>query len=103
MQTFTRGKRRRASVRDAVQHAVGRLVPHPGTGRLGHSNWPSWYGDESPRDGKTGVLRADDPIFKLIGIAKGDVPPDWSENKHKYLAEALMDEIDVEPEAEDAP
>lgn len=35
-------------------------------------------------------LTFDDPLWKLVGIARSGGPGDVSENKHKYLAEAYL-------------
>lgn len=34
---------------------------------------------------KTGLLKPDDPIFRLIGIADSGIPGGISERKHEYL------------------
>lgn len=33
----------------------------------------------------------DSPLWEIVGIIKDDGPTDWSENKHTYLVEALVD------------
>lgn len=37
-------------------------------------------------------LEADDPLFSMIGMATSDGPTDVASNKHKYLAEAYLED-----------
>lgn len=43
------------------------------------------------------VLRADDPLFDLVGIGRSGGPGDVSANKHRYLAEAARARTTPEP------
>lgn len=93
MQTFARRRRRRASVRDAVHHAVGRPTVRP-EDQPGGSNWPSWWGDTAPWRRKPRPLQADDPIFQMIGFIKGGPKTDIAVEKDKLIADALSAEFD---------
>jgi len=51
-------------------------------------------GARSPRRRRTGVLRADDPLFQIAGIGASGGPGDISSNKHQHLADAYAAEAE---------
>jgi excisionase family DNA binding protein len=72
--------------RQAVDRFVRPVAPKSSNGKA--SKRP-------PRKRKTGILTADDPIWDIVGMFSSDGPGDVSENKRKYLADALMAESDA--------
>jgi excisionase family DNA binding protein len=72
--------------RQAVDRLVRPVVPRSSNGK------PS---KRPTRKRKTGILTMDDPIWGIVGMFRSDGPGDVSENKRKYLADALMAESDA--------